>query len=413
MDGATTVPEFKQAAIVGAGTMGSGIATALLQADVTVTLIDSDSAVFAKASQQIRKTFDSSVSRGRMSQDQADARIAALKFERDLSHVRSADLIIEAVYEQMALKRNIFAELDRHAEPGATLASNTSTLDIDEIARATRRPESVIGLHFFSPAHVMKLLEVVRGARTDRCTIRRATALGRRLGKVPVPVCVCDGFVDNRLTIARERQAGAPLIEGALPDQVDRVLREFGLPMGTFELQDMAAGIELDYRHRQSTGAKDYLVDRLFEMGRLGQKTRKGYYSYDSTGRKPRLDSEAIEVIEGASKHYGVHRRRISDREVQERLILPMVNEAAKLIEEGIVIRPSDIDVVWQHGYGWPSWKGGPAYWADSVGTGFVLDRLYALQEAHGAVFEPASLLKRVAAEGGRLLDAKPGVSPI
>lgn len=403
------VAEFKQAAVVGAGTMGSGIATALLQADVPITLIDSDPAAFARASQQIRKAFESSVSRGRMSQDQANARMAALSFEKDLSHVRSADLIIEAVYEQMALKKAIFAELDRHAKPGATLGSNTSTLDIDEIASATRRPESVIGLHFFSPAHVMKLLEVVRGARTDDSTIRRAMALGRRLGKVSVLVRVCDGFVGNRLMIARERQAGALLVEGALPDQVDRVLREFGLPMGTFELQDLAGGIELDYRRRQSTGAKDYLVDRLFELGRLGQKTGKGYYSYEPTGRKPQLDEEIIEVIEAASRHYGVLRRKIPDREVRERLILPMVNEAAKLIEEGVVIRPSDVDVVWRHGYGWPAWKGGPVYWADSVGIGLISDRLHALHESHGAAFEPAALLKRLAADGGRLLDAKPG----
>lgn len=398
--------EFERAAVIGSGTMGTGISIALLQAGIPVVLIDQNSAALEKAKAQIEKVLESSISRGRMTREQVDKSLASLKCEEGISAVGSADLIVEAVYEQMALKRKIFAELDRYAAQGATLATNTSTLNIDEIAGATQRPNSVIGLHFFSPAHVMKLLEVVRGPRTDTQTISRGMALGKQLGKVAVLVGICDGFVGNRLMIARERQAGHLLLEGALPDQIDRVLREFGLPMGTFELQDMAGGIELNYRFRQASGEKDFIIDRLFELGRLGQKTGKGYYTYDGTSRKPRLDREAVEVFEAASALHQIVRRKFSDEELRDRLILPMINQAAKLIEEGVVIRPSDIDVVWQNGYGWPSWKGGPVYWADRVGSDQIYQRLLALEAAHGEAFKPAELLKRLAAKNGALLEA-------
>ncbi|MFT4095992.1 MAG: 3-hydroxyacyl-CoA dehydrogenase NAD-binding domain-containing protein [Rhodoblastus sp.] len=399
---------FIQAAIIGAGTMGTGISIALLQAGVPVMLIDRSAPALEKAAGQIRKTLETSVARGRLTNEQMEAALRSLVCETDISKIASADLVIEAVYEQMALKKAVFAELDQHAAPGATLATNTSTLDVDEIASATKRPGSVIGLHFFSPAHVMRLLEVVRGPRTDDRTIARAMALGQKLGKVPVLVGICFGFVGNRLMIARERQAGELLVEGALPDQIDRVLREFGLPMGTFELQDMAGGIELNYRAREGSGQKDFIIDRLFELGRLGQKTGKGYYAYDPTSRKPRLDPEAIAVFEAASQARGLKRRRFTDEELRDRLILPMINEAAKLVEEGIVIRPSDIDVVWQNGYGWPSWKGGPVYWADRVGARTIHERLSALAN-HGPAYQPAALLARLARDGGSLLESKAG----
>lgn len=400
--------EFKHAAIIGAGTMGTGISIALLQAGVPVMLIDRSAPALEKAASQIRKTLETSVVRGKLTGEQMEAALRSLSCETDISKVAAADLIIEAVYEQMALKKAVFAELDQHAAPNATLATNTSTLDVDEIAGATKRPGSVIGLHFFSPAHVMRLLEVVRGPRTDNRTVARAMALGQKLGKVPVLVGICFGFVGNRLMIARERQAGELLVEGALPDQIDRVLREFGLPMGTFELQDMAGGIELSYRARQVTGEKDFIIDRMFELGRLGQKTGKGYYVYDPTSRKPRLDPEAIAVFEAASQARGVKRRSFTDEELRDRLILPMINEAAKLIEEGIVIRPSDIDVVWQNGYGWPGWKGGPVYWADRIGAETIHERLAAL-ENHGAAYRPSALLTRLARDGGSLLETKAG----
>ncbi|MDH2346217.1 MULTISPECIES: 3-hydroxyacyl-CoA dehydrogenase NAD-binding domain-containing protein [unclassified Bradyrhizobium] len=402
-------PEVQRAAVIGAGTMGSGISIALLQAGISVLLIDANAGALEKASAQIAKVFQTSVSRGRMTREQVSGCMAALRCETQISAVGAADLVIEAVYEQMALKKRIFGELDRYCAPGATLATNTSTLNVDEIAGSTKRPGDVIGLHFFSPAHVMKLLEVVRGPRTGGRTIMRAMALGKRLGKVPVLVGICDGFVGNRLMIARERQAGELLLHGALPDQIDRVLREFGLPMGTFELQDMAGGIELNYRFRLATGGRDFIIDRLFELGRLGQKTGKGYYSYDPSSRAPRLDQEGIEVFKAASRHHGIERRTFSDAQLRDRLILPMINEAAKLIEEGVVIRPSDIDVVWQNGYGWPTWRGGPVYWADRVGPAFIYDRLGALHNECGEAFRPAGLLKRLASSGGHLLDHRPG----
>ena len=396
---------FARAAVVGAGTMGSGIAVALLQAAVPVTLIDSNPDTLVLASQRVRKALQASVERGRLAPEKLDGLMSLLRCEQAVNAVASADLIIEAIYEQMALKKEMFSQIDRYAPDGAILGSNTSTLDIDEIASATSRPSSVIGLHFFSPANIMKLLEVVRGPRTDSVTIGRAMLLGKRLGKTPVLVRSCDGFVGNRLMIARERQAGRLLIEGALPDQIDRILREFGLPMGTFELQDMAGGIELSYRRRQETGEKDWLIDRLFELGRLGQKTGKGYYAYGDADRKPRLDGEAVAVIEEASRHHGVARRTISDREIRERLLFPMVNEAAKIVEEGVVLRPSDIDVVWQQGYGWPAWRGGPVYWADQVGLPYIVSRLHELEMAHGPSFRPAALLQSLAASGRRLLE--------
>lgn len=387
--------------------MGSGISIALLQAGIPVTLIDANAGALEKATSQIAKLFETSVARGRMTREQVST--CALTCETQISAASAADLVVEAVYEQMALKKQIFSELDRHCAPGTTLATNTSTLNVDEIAGATNRPGDVIGLHFFSPAHVMKLLEVVRGPRTDSRAIIRAMALGKRLGKVAVLVGICDGFVGNRLMIARERQAGELLLHGALPDQIDRVLREFGLPMGTFELQDMAGGIELNYRFRQAKGGKDFIIDRLFELGRLGQKTGKGYYVYDPSSRVPRLDKEAMEVFEAASRHHGIDRRTFSDDQLRDRLILPMVNEAAKLIEEGVVICPSDIDVVWQNGYGWPTWKGGPVYWADSIGPAQIYQRLCALHNECGEAFRPAGLLRRLAFSSGRLVDQKPG----
>ncbi|WP_164662309.1 3-hydroxyacyl-CoA dehydrogenase NAD-binding domain-containing protein [Tropicibacter sp. Alg240-R139] len=403
--------DYTQAAVIGAGRMGAGISTALLLADIPVILIDQDPDALNGAREGIISLLEVSVSKGKLTEQQASQCLANLNTDTQMQAISGADLVIEAVYEQMGLKKTIFAEMDKFAPKGATLATNTSTLDIDEIAAVTDRPGSVIGLHFFSPAHVMKLLEVVRGRETKGETIARAMKLGTRIRKVPVLVGVCYGFVGNRLLLAREKQAGKLLLEGALPDQVDRVLREFGLPMGTFELQDMAGGIELDYRSRQESGEKDFVIDELFAKGRLGQKTGKGYYSYEANSRKPRLDNEAISVFEAASAHYGIQRREISDQEIQDRLILLMVNEAAKLIEEGIVVRPSDIDVVWQFGYGWPNWKGGPVYWADRFGLSEIHARLSRLELACGDEFTPAALLSRLAVEGGTLGSATPGNS--
>jgi 3-hydroxyacyl-CoA dehydrogenase len=318
-----------------------------------------------------------------------------------MASISRADLIIEAVWEQLSLKQQVFARIDAHAKPGAILGTNTSMLDVDLIAGATKRPESVIGLHFFSPANVMKLLEIVRGPRTGLPALLAARELAERLRKVAVVVGVCRGFVGNRLMMARETQANQLLIEGASPQQVDRALTQFGLPMGTFELQDMAGGIEVNYRRRQESGEENWLVDRLFELGRTGQRAGKGYYRYEPGKRTPQPDPEVSALLEEAARLAGIERRAIPDSEVLERLVYPMINEGARLAEEGIVERASDIDVVWRYGYGWPDWNGGPMYYADHVGLPHIEKRLRELSELHGEAFEPAPLLQRIAQSGG------------
>lgn len=395
---------LRQAAVVGAGSMGSGITTALLAAGLPVSLIDRSEAVLDSARQAVHSHFDAMVKRGRLSADEAAARRAALRLSTRVEDVADADLVIEAVWEQLALKQEIFAQIDRHAPPHAILGSNTSALDIDRIADATSRPGQVVGLHFFSPAHVMPLLEVVRGPRTRPEVVASAQRLGARLRKTAVVVGVCHGFVGNRLLIARDQEADRLLLEGALPQQIDRVLTEFGLPMGSYELADMAGGIELVQRVRQERGQHDPILAGLVAAGRLGQKTGKGFYRYEPGKRRPIPDPEVTALIEQASRELGIERRAIGDDEVRDRLLLPMINEGAKLVEEGIVDRASDIDVVWQRGFGWPAWRGGPMYHADRLGAAWVLRRLGELQERFGERFRPAALLERLAREGGRFV---------
>jgi 3-hydroxyacyl-CoA dehydrogenase len=393
-------PRLEEAAVVGAGRMGQGITLALLATGMRVCLIDQTEEALVRARQFIEAELGQLVTKGRLDEAGKAQRLAALQTGTDMATMAQADLVVEAVWEQMALKQEIFRQIDRHARPGAVLGTNTSTLDIDAIAGVTERPESVVGLHFFSPAHVMKLLEVVRAPRTGVAALAAAKALARRMGKVAVVVGVCRGFVGNRLMIAREAEAGRLLLEGSSPEQVDRVLTEFGLPMGTFELQDMAGGIELNYRRRQETGEKNWLIDRLFEAGRSGQRAGKGYYRYAPGKRQPLVDPEVTALIAQASREAGITRRKIADQEVLERLVYPMVNEGAKLVEEGIVERASDIDVVWHYGFGWPTWKGGPMYYADQVGAATVSRRLQELAAQHGDFFQPAALLQDMATSG-------------
>jgi 3-hydroxyacyl-CoA dehydrogenase len=399
----TTAASLNEVAVVGAGRMGVGIAFALLAAGIFVQLVDREPLSLEKAKEWISAELQQLVAKGRVGTEEATARLKRLQTSCDMAAVGRADLVIEAVWEQMALKKEIFRLIDAHAKPDAVLGTNTSTLDIDEIAAATRRPESVIGLHFFSPAHVMKLLEIVRAGQTGLRSLVAARDLAQRLGKVGVVVGVCHGFVGNRLMIAREAEAGRLLLEGATPHQVDRVLTEFGLPMGTFELQDMAGGIELSYRRRQETGEKNWLIDRLYEMGRSGLRAGKGYYRYEAGKRTPIVDPEVTALIEEASKQAGITRHPLSDREVLQRLVYVMVNEGAKLTEEGIVERGSDIDVVWQYGFGWPAWKGGPMYYADQVGLTQIVRSLTEYRTAHGDRFAPAALLEQRARSGARL----------
>jgi len=393
---------LQQAAVVGAGSMGAGIATALLNAGLTVCLIDRAPEVLEAARQTVHRNLDVLVQRGKLTQADGDARRQALRTSVDIQDVAGADVVIEAVWEQMELKKAIFALIDQHAPAHAVLGTNTSTLNIDHIADATGRPGQVVGLHFFSPAHVMPLLEVVRGPRTAPNVLAAARQLGAAMGKTAVVVGICDGFVGNRLMITRDHEADRLLLEGALPQHIDRVLTEFGLPMGTYEIADMAGGIELVHRIRQQKGQQGTIVSRLFEAGRLGQKTGKGYYRYEPGKRRPLPDPEVTALIEAASREAGIQRRAIGDEELRSRLILPMINEGAKLLDEGVVDRASDIDMVWQRGFGWPAWKGGPMYHADQLGLPLVVEQLTQLQQRLGERFRPSALLERMARAGER-----------
>lgn len=397
-------PPLQRVAVVGAGNMGVGIASALLSADLAVRLIDRTPAALEAARATLDGHLEAAVQRGRATADQAAERRARLQTSTQLEDVAGCEVVIEAVWEQMALKRDVFAAVDRHADPQALLGSNTSALDIDEIAGATARPGSVVGLHFFSPAQVMPLLEIVRGPRSAPAAIAASLQLGARLRKTAVVVGVGEGFVGNRLMIARDQEAHRLLLEGALPQQVDRVCTEFGLPMGPYEIADMAGGIELVHRVRQAKGQPDPVIDRLVAAGRLGQKTGKGFYRYEPGKRRPLVDPEVTALIEAASAEAGITRRRIDDEELRDRLFLPMINEGAKLLDEGVATRASDIDVVWQRGFGWPAWKGGPMYHADRLGLPQVVARLQQLQAVHGERFAPAARLVALASRGERFI---------
>ena len=311
-----------------------------------------------------------------------------------------ADVVIEAVFEEMALKKRVFAELDRVAKPGALLATNTSTLDVDEIAGATARPQDVVGTHFFSPANVMRLLEIVRGRASAADAIATALALARRLGKVPAVVGVCYGFVGNRMLARRSVEAERLLLEGASPQQVEAALVEFGLPMGPFAMGDLA-GLDVGWLIRKGRGEHAAIEDALCEAGRFGQKTGKGYFRYEAGSRTPLPDPEVDAIIAAAADRLGIVRRAIGAEEIVERTVLPMINEGARILEEGIAARPGDIDVIWVYGYGWPAWRGGPMYYADRIGLGHVRDRLSLYAERSGdASLRPAPLVLRLAAEG-------------
>lgn len=351
--------------VVGAGTMGTGIATAYVAAGVPVVLVDRDQQALDRAAAAVRGSLDRAVSRGRLRADE----FADLVTSTQLGAVAGADLVIEAVWEQRSLKEAVLAEVDTIVGPDAILATNTSTLDLDALAAATAHPDRVIGLHFFSPAHVMRLVEVVRGRETRADAVATAVTLTRQIGKTAVVVGNGPGFVGNRMMIARAEQARTLLLEGAFPEQIDRVVRDLGLPMGPYEMFDLGGAIELSYRRRQESGEEDWFVDELYRRGRLGQKTGAGYYSYPEGARRPVADPEVKELVVEASRRAGVPRRRIADAEIRDRLTSAMVEAGDRLLADGIALRPGDIDVVWREGFGWPTWKGGPMYDADVRGA--------------------------------------------
>jgi len=389
--------EISRAAVIGAGTMGGGIAMCFANAGIPVTVVETGQEPLTRGLDTIAKNYRNTVKRGGLAADEMDRRLGLIAGATEFERLSDADIVVEAVFEEMELKKRIFGELDRLAKPNAVLATNTSYLDVDAIAQSTQRPQSVLGMHFFSPANVMRLLEVVRGEQTAPDALATAIAVGRRIGKVPVVVGVCHGFVGNRMLRARGIEAERMLLEGALPQDIDGAIVEFGFPMGPFAMGDLA-GLDVSWRMRKAQGLKSEIADRLCEMGRFGQKTGKGFYLYEAGSRTPRPDPEVESLIVEASGRHGIARRPIDKKEIVERLIFPMINEGARILQEGIAARPGDIDVIWIYGYGWPVWRGGPMFYADKLGLRSIRDRLGEMA-AHSKDdrLEPAELLAKLA----------------
>ena len=392
---------IRKVGVIGAGTMGGGIAMNFLNAGIPVVMVEAKAEALERGRATIRRNYDNTAKKGRLKPEDVETRMGLLDPSLEFEKLADCDLVIEAVFELMSVKKEVFSRLDQIAKPGAILASNTSYLDIDEIAAMTSRPESVIGLHFFSPANVMRLLEVVRGHKTDKAVVATAMALAKKIGKVAVLVGVCHGFVGNRMLSARQREASKLILEGAMPWDVDRVMTDFGLPMGPFAMADLA-GLDLGWTKERSTSSN--VREILCEKGRYGQKTGGGFYDYDAD-RRATPSPVAEQAIRAFAAKSGVPQRDISDQEILERLVYPMINEGAKILDEGIAQRASDIDVVWINGYGWPVYRGGPMFYADSLGAKAVLERLRAYQVEGGDDFKPAPLLERLAAEGKRFQD--------
>ncbi len=385
--------------VIGSGTMGGGIAMNMVNVGIPVTIVEVKAEALERGLAVIRKNYENTARKGRISQADVEQRCALISGSLDLNELADCDLVIEAVFEDMAVKKDIFSRLDGIARPGAILASNTSALDINEIAAVTKRPESVIGLHFFSPANVMKLLEVVRGAKTSPEVIKTCMSLAKRIRKTAVLVGVCHGFVGNRILFYRQRQAEQLALEGAPPHQVDKVLYDFGFPMGAFQMSDLA-GLDIGWNAKTSRGAT--VKDRLCEMDRRGQKTGAGFYDYDEN-RNPTPSPVAEELFAEFAAKAGISRREITDEEILERCVLPMINEGAKILDEGIAIRASDIDVVYVYGYGWPVHRGGPMHYANSLGLDKVLARLRHYHELTGDDFwKPSQYLVALAEKGDR-----------
>jgi 3-hydroxyacyl-CoA dehydrogenase len=400
MPDTTTPRPIASGAVIGAGTMGGGIAMCFANAGIPVTLVETSGDLLQKGLDRVKANYRTTVSRGGLNSDEMERRIALINGVTELEAVGTADVVIEAVFEEMGVKKQVFADLDHIVKPGALLATNTSTLDVNEIARATARPQDVLGTHFFSPANVMRLLEIVRGAMTSFDALATAVALGRRLGKVPVTVGVCYGFVGNRMLARRSVETERLLLEGALPQEVDAAVVGFGFPMGPCGMMDLA-GLDVGWRIRKGRGDRALIEDALCEAGYYGQKTGKGYFRYEAGSRAPIPDPEVENIIHEASSRLGINRRPIGAEEIIERMVLPMINEGARILEEGIATRPGDIDVIWVYGYGWPVWRGGPMHYADRLGLAHIRDRLtFYADRSEDKTLRPAFLLQRLASEG-------------
>ncbi len=392
----TPLIDVKKVGVIGGGTMGGGIAMNFINAGIPVIMIEVKQDALDRGISTVRKNYE----RSRTAKpEETEARMSRLTGSLDMSALADCDMVVEAVFERMDIKKDIFTRLDAICKPGAILATNTSGLNIDEIASVTKRPEAVIGLHFFSPANVMKLVEVVRADHTSKSVIATCMKLSKRIGKIAVLVGVCPGFVGNRILGARQREAQKLMFEGAMPWDIDRVLYDFGFPMGPFAMSDLA-GLDIGWVKEKSNGGT--IRDVLCEMDRRGQKTGAGYYDYDPETRAAKPSPVTEKIIQDFVAKSGVNPRTISDEEILERCLYPMVNEGAKILEEGKAIRASDIDVIWQNGYGWPVYRGGPMFWGDQIGAAKIAAKMAEYEGQMGEAYKPAKLLEEKAAANAK-----------
>ena len=401
LTGDTSKRPIKSIGIVGAGTMGGGIAMNFANAGLPVTIVEATREALDRGLGIIRTNYESSAKKGRLSASDVENRMGLMTGTLDIGDLGQADLIVEAVFENMDVKKEVFRKLDRIAKPGAILASNTSYLDVNEIAAVTGRPGDILGLHFFSPANVMRLVEVVRAAKTADDVLATCLDMAKKIRKIAVTVGVCHGFVGNRMLAKRQQEANKLILEGAMPWDVDRVLYDFGMPMGPFQMGDLAG---LDIGWTRETSRSSTIREVLCEQGRRGQKTRAGFYDYDDR-RTPSPSLVVEKIILDFSAKQGISRRPIGDDEILERCVYPMINEGAKILEEGITLRASDIDVIWINGYGWPVYRGGPMFYGDTMRVGPLLDRLRTYEAKFGDNFAPAPLLDKLATEGRSFQD--------
>ena len=399
--------DIKSVAIIGAGTMGGGIAMNFLNVGIPVTLLEMKQDALDRGVGVIRKNYENTASKGKLTVEQVQQRMALLKPTLSYDDLRDADLVIEAVFETMAIKKDVFAKLDTAVKKGAILASNTSYLSIDEIADSTSRPGDVVGTHFFSPANVMRLLEIVRGAKTAQDVLVTIVDIAKRINKVGVVCGNRDGFIGNRMLGGYAYQASLMVLEGAMPEQVDAALRNFGMPMGVLQMSDLA-GLDVGYKSRKDRDPASFdgrvtrSADLLVEMGRMGQKTQAGYYDYAPGDRTPRPSPVVAELIEKVSQEYGIARRRFTDEEIVERCFLALMNVGCDVLSEGVAYRASDIDIVYLYGYGFPAYRGGPMFWAENeVGLKTALEKLKKYSAATGGKWLKVSpLLEKLVAEG-------------
>jgi 3-hydroxyacyl-CoA dehydrogenase len=407
LDKSVVKREIKSVAIIGAGTMGGGIAMNFVNVGIPVVLLEMKQEPLDRGMGVIRKNYENTASKGKITAQQLEQRMALLKPTLSYDDLRDADLIIEAVFETMAIKKEVFAKLDKVAKKGAILASNTSYLSIDEIAGATSRPSDVVGMHFFSPANVMRLLEIVRGAKTAQDVLVTVVDLAKRINKVGVVCGNRDGFIGNRMLGGYSYQASLMVLEGAMPEQVDAALRNFGMPMGVLQMGDLA-GLDVGYKSRKDRDPSTFdarvsrSADLLVEMGRMGQKTQAGYYDYAPGDRTPRPSPVVAEIIEKVSKEYGITRRKFTDEEIVERCFLSLMNVGCDVLREGVAYRSSDIDVVYLYGYGFPAYRGGPMFWAENeVGLKTALEKLRKYSaDTGGKWLQVSPLLEQLVAEG-------------